>query len=121
MIKFKVPHRLPGLNEVTAKNRTNKHVGAKLKKETEELISFYVPKGVKLVTKANVTLTWHERTKRRDPDNVASAVKFLFDSMVNCDLLASDSQVWVGSIHHNFIYGSTWDGVVVELEEEDYL
>ena len=39
---LKIEQRLPGLNEVINANRRNKYLGAKLKRETEEIIGQYI-------------------------------------------------------------------------------
>ena len=40
-MKLVIPGTLPGLNEYTKANRTNKYVAAKFKREAEGLIGYY--------------------------------------------------------------------------------
>ena len=89
---FVIEDKLPSLNDYINACRTNQYKGAKLKKDVESLISAYI-----LVAKSKRTLTptdkpivvhfeWHEKTKRRDADNVVSAKSI---SLMQCKHQAS--------------------------------
>lgn len=49
-----------------------------------------------------VEITWYEKNKRRDPDNVAFAKKFILDSLVESGVLARDSQKYVSAFVDHF-------------------
>ena len=59
---------------------------------------------------------WHERTKRRDPDNIASAKKFVLDALVKNGVLEDDSRKYVKGFY-DVIVDDTKDFVIVELVE----
>lgn len=94
LIKFTIPFTLPSLNDYTKANRTHHRKGNKLKQRTQRDISYYLPK-VEIKKPVTIKITWHEKNKRRDPDNVIFAKKFILDAMVNADVLVDDSQKWV--------------------------
>ena len=83
MIRFFLPGRLDGLNTVIDRNRANRYAGASQKREITHALSWLIhaenipplhgPYGYKFI--------WHEQNRRRDPDNIASAVKFVFDAL----------------------------------------
>lgn len=120
MNHFIIKQKLPGLNQYTNANRVNRYWGAKFKAEVEETIiwainqaraaeTLYQPEG-----KIVVNFEWHERTKRRDADNIASAKKFILDALVKSGVLIDDSRKYVVGFHDTII-DDTQDYVTVEL------
>jgi len=96
---------LPGLNAVIGANRSDKHAGARLKRKTDtaivtELQALGCPPlpAVPLVW----TFIWRCENKRRDPDNIASAAKFVFDALQRAGLLDNDGWGQVAELHHYF-------------------
>ena len=59
---------------------------------------------------------WHERTKKRDADNIASAKKFILDALVKNGVLEDDSRKYVKGFY-DVIVDDKSDFVVVELVE----
>ncbi len=115
-------HQLPSLNDYIAANRSNKYLGAKFKKEVEEVIgwsikqaltskSLYKPTGAVILK-----IEWHERTKRRDADNIASGKKFILDALVKQGVLIDDSRKYVKGFY-DVIIDDKKDFVKVELIE----
>lgn len=119
---FIIEAKLPSLNDYINACRTNQYKGAKFKKDTENLISAYIQnaKVRKTVTPTDkpiiVHFEWHERTKRRDSDNVASAKKFILDAMQTSGIIPNDSRKYVKGFTDK-ILDDTKDFVVVRLEE----
>lgn len=93
-MKFTIPARLPGLNELIAANRSNPHAGAKLKRETDEAVRLAIRAARLTPIKGAVKMriTFFEPNKKRDPDNVYSGVKFILDALVREGILQNDSQ-----------------------------
>lgn len=59
---------------------------------------------------------WHERTKKRDADNIASAKKFILDALVKNGVLEDDSRKYVKGFYDTIIDDKE-DFVIVELVE----
>lgn len=59
---------------------------------------------------------WHERTKKRDADNIASAKKFILDALVKGGVLVDDSRKYVKGFY-DVIVDDKEDFVIVELIE----
>lgn len=99
---FTVKGQLPSLNDVTRANRTHWAVGAKQKAEAESRIGWYIREAkLKPVSgPCHVQIAWHEPNRRRDIDNVTSAVKFVLDALVKQGILPDDSQAYVSTITH---------------------
>lgn len=119
---FKIEQRLPSMNELIAANRQNRYKGAKMKRETEEVIGQYIRiarlRGtIKPVSEpVEVYIEWHEKTKKRDADNVQSAQKFILDALQKQGILINDNRRYVKQIYHKIV-DDTEDFVEVTLKE----
>lgn len=101
---FTIPGRLPGLNEYTNACRKNSRAGARMKKAAEH----QVIAGILSCTSAtvpgrvSVSITWYEKDRRRDLDNVAFAKKFILDAMVRTGVIGGDDQKHVVQLADEF-------------------
>ena len=84
--------RLPGANEYIAACRTNKYVGAKMKKEAQELVKWQIARLPRLRGKLEITFRWIEPNNRRDYDNVAFGKKFILDALQEMGKLENDDR-----------------------------
>ena len=111
-----IPGEFPGLNEVTAANRTNRYAGAAQKRRATDAVAMYV-KAHRLrplfPQRYNWRFTWYCADRRRDPDNIASACKFVFDGLQKAGVLDNDGWSQVGEICHRFVVDAE-PGVLVE-------
>ncbi len=57
---------------------------------------------------------WHEKTFRRDKDNVASAKKFIFDALQETGILRGDGNKFVLGFTDTFVHDDR-DGVIVTI------
>lgn len=119
---FTINCKLPSLNDWIKANRSNKYQGAKFKQEIEEVIGWSIKQALASKTlhkpKNAVILRfyWHERTKRRDADNIASAKKFILDALVKNGVLIDDGRKYVKGFY-DVIIDDKADFVKVELIE----
>lgn len=103
---FVIEQKLPSLNEVIGSNRANRMMGAKQKREIQSDILTYIRLAclngdlVPQRKRCTVSITWHERTKKRDVDNIQSAQKFILDAMVDGGILEDDGRRYVAQIYH---------------------
>ena len=122
MNSFIINQKLPSLNEWWYSLASNKYKGAKFKKDIEEVIGWSIRQALasKNLYKPNgavmVHFEWHEKTKRRDADNIASAKKFILDALVKTGVLVDDSRKYVVGFTDKII-DDTSDYVRVELIE----
>ncbi len=112
-----IPGRLPGLNEVIETNRSNRYQGATLKKNATMLVQVVSREGFTALVCGSYhwRFTWYEKDRRRDPDNIASAAKFIFDGLQHRGVITNDGWGTVASIYHAFEIGEP--GVLVEVRE----
>lgn len=119
---FKIEQRLPSMNELIAANRQNRYKGAKMKRETEEVIGQYIRiarlRGtIKPVSEpVEVYIEWHEKTKKRDVDNIQQGAKYVLDALQKQGILINDSRRYVKQIYHKIV-DDTADFVEVTLNE----
>lgn len=120
MINYNIDGKLPSLNELIAKINRNRHVGNKFKKETEYSI------GWQLKTQHNgkferigMIFVWREPDNRRDDDNVASAHKYILDSMQSLGIIVGDGKKDIAGIEDVFILDKDNQGVNLLIYEYD--
>lgn len=63
-----------------------------------------------------IYIEWHEKTKRRDADNIQSSQKFVLDAMVANRVLQNDNRRYVKQVYHEIIDDKE-DFVVVTIKE----
>ena len=104
MQKFIIKGRLNGLNEYTNKNRRNPYAGAKMKKDNENIVIYYIKRfKLKKVDKypIKIKIDWYEKNRKRDIDNITFATKFILDGIVKAEIMQNDSQKYVNEIEHH--------------------
>lgn len=120
MTKFVIEGRLPGLNEYTAACRSNKYAGAKMKKESQQLVETaiirYIPR-VRFDGPVQIVFAWHEPNRRRDLDNICFAKKFILDAMVSMGIITTDSRKGVGQFFDIFEVDKKNPRIEVEIQE----
>lgn len=113
-----IPLKLPGLNEYVRACRSNRFEGAKMKRENESAIAFYIRGLPALSGPVRITFAWTEGNARRDLDNVAFAKKFILDALVKTGKLPNDDRRHVLGFTDTFrTVPGVW-GVSVIIEEE---
>jgi Holliday junction resolvase RusA-like endonuclease len=113
-ITFFLDFPLPTLNEMIRTARGNKFASAAQKKKYTELVATEIMVQTERphFNAISLDITWIETKKKRDPDNVFTAVKFILDGMVAADIIRDDDRDHVVSIT-NRIAASYSRGVAV--------
>ena len=119
---FLIDAQLPSLNEYTRACRSHWSKGAEFKKSVESLIGYSINAAVRKGTlhpvdkPVEIYIYWHERTRRRDCDNIQSAQKFILDALQSYKIIKNDSRRYVRQIRHEVIDDKK-DFVIVEMRE----
>lgn len=98
---FIIHGKLPSLNEYVDECRRNRYSSNKYKKNIELFIKAEIhnAKVRKTLSALNqpvfVVFEWHEKTKRRDSDNIAFAKKFILDAMQSAGIIPNDNRKYV--------------------------
>lgn len=115
-----INEKLPNLNNYTKACRTNKYVGASMKKNYERIISAYIMqqlKGVNFKNKVKLSFRWYEKNKRRDLDNIAFSKKFILDALVSNQVIVTDGWQGVVGFTDEFFIDKSGYRVEVDIEE----
>lgn len=113
--------RLPGLNELIAKERTHRQAGAALKRQAEKQVRYYIRdqlRGYRPRTPVKLHYYIYERDKRRDLDNVFSlCAKVLQDSLVKERIIDNDGWNYIDGFTAQFFVDKNFPRIEVEIEE----
>jgi len=94
------------LNTYINAERSNRFYGATIKKKCTQYVINAIESNDKLepiTEKQDFSFCWYQKNKRKDPDNIAFACKFVFDGLVKSGILPNDNQAFVGRIHHTIL------------------
>lgn len=121
---FIIKAKLPSLNDYVKACRANKYAGAKFKQEVEEVIGWGIKQAISAgkLRRAEdpviIHFKWHEKTKRRDADNIASAKKYILDAMQAFGVIPNDSRKYVRAFTDEIIDDKEdFVEVIIELYE----
>ncbi|MFP4662686.1 MAG: RusA family crossover junction endodeoxyribonuclease [Halanaerobiales bacterium] len=87
--KITIPGEMPGLNKITKAAKDHYHAYNNMKRENTELVMLIANKLPKMKS-VKLNITWYCKNKRRDPDNIAAAKKFILDGLVEAGVLKND-------------------------------
>ena len=100
-MKFEIPGRLPGLNEIIDAAKRNPHEYARMKETCTAMVA-WLAKKLPRFEKVALVITWYEPDQRRDLDNIMAGQKFILDGLVAAGTIPNDSQKYVRGIVHRF-------------------
>ena len=108
MGKIVINGQLTTLNQYINAERRNRYIAGSIKKkETKRCADSALQylednPDVKIEFPANIHIKWYRENKRSDPDNIAFAIKFIFDGLMEAGLLENDNWVNIKRIEHDF-------------------
>lgn len=112
---------MPGLNEVVESAKGAGGSGrmyAKLKATwTEAVWARALAARLRPMKRVRLRFEWRERDRRRDPDNVASAKKFVLDGLVSARVIPGDGWAHVAGWDDVFEVVERNPGVAISLTE----
>lgn len=123
MIEFTIHTKLYTCNEYILFCRSNKFLGAKIKKDTENKIVYEI-KNQKIKNSIKnppiiITFKWIEKTRRRDKDNIAFSKKFILDAMQKAKIIENDNNNYILGFKDLFFYDKKIESNYVKIEIEE--
>ena len=112
---IKIQGKLPSLNEYIEACRTNYGKGSRIKKEIESPIILQLARMKPITSPVIIHFLWHERTRRRDKDNVAAGKKFILDAMQKSGKLINDNNNYIKGFTDRYEYGGEY-GCTITIE-----
>ena len=100
-----IPGRLPGMNEYQMACRSHWSNGAKMKSDAQQICELYMAKAKRKKVhfeKADISIVWYEKNKRRDKDNISFGRKFIFDALQSMGILDNDGWGQIAEIRERF-------------------
>lgn len=89
-----IPGKLHNLNDYISAERSNRYVGAQMKKADQNIIFHHARKqlkGVKIEKPVFMEYAWYEENRMRDKDNISSyGRKVIQDGLVRAHVLRGD-------------------------------
>ena len=104
--QFTIPFELCDLNTYINAERTNRFKEAKIKKEQTESIAWITKQLTKVDVPFKLKVVWYVKNKKKDPDNVAFAKKFILDGMKEGGMIENDGMAQVVGFEDVFIVTS---------------
>ncbi len=118
-MKRVIPGEMPGMNEIidaAKKGRKGYQPYAVMKKENTNIVT-WVAKKVPKKKRIHLDITWIAKDKRRDPDNIAAAVKFIWDGLVEAGVIKNDGWNENGGWSNHFEVDKNNPRIVVIIKE----
>lgn len=116
---FTIEGRFPSLGDYVAAERRGRLAGASMRRrEAERARLAAAAAGVPAFSgRVTVRLLWVEPSRRRDPDEIAFAKKFVLDGMVAAGVIEGDGQSRVVGLQDTFAVDPARPRVVVEVRD----
>jgi len=118
---FTIDGRLPTMNEIIASAKKGKgcyQPYSKMKHEYTTLVSLMARRSP-MFKKPSLKITWYEKNKKRDMDNIVAGKKFILDGLVTAGIIKDDSRKYINSIHDIIKDDSKNPRIEVTLTEEE--
>lgn len=100
-----IPGRLPGMNEYQNACRSHWASGAMMKSDAQQICELSMAKARRSKAhfdRADIAITWYEKNKRRDKDNISFGRKFIFDALQSMGILENDGWKQIRRITEQF-------------------
>lgn len=112
---------LDGLNDYINAERSNRHRGAMMKLDNENIVAFAICeclRGVKINKPVFMEYTWIERNRRRDKDNISSfGRKVIQDALVHQEVIKNDGWKYVVGFSDRFEVDKNNPRIEVKITE----
>lgn len=114
---FTIPGRFPSLNEyIAANNRFRLESAAMKRKHTDRVCERAQSSDMPIFRNpVFVVVSWVEKDRRRDIDNIRFGMKFILDGLVKAGVIPNDSQRWVLGIEDRYFVDHDNPRVIVTI------
>ncbi len=118
MVTFKIPGRLPSLNQSYRVGRY-RYKRSHDRQNQKRTIAGYIwdAQVPKFTRPIHVAIRWVEKDARRDYDNISAGAKVILDSLVATEKIPNDSRKWVDPVSHEFAVDKENPRIEVTINE----
>lgn len=114
--RIEIPMKLPSLNDYIRTCRSNAYAGAKMKKEIQQLIEWYLIKMPVYTKPIYIHFHWVEVNHKRDLDNISYGKKFILDAMQELGKIPNDNTDYIKGFTDTFSYEKQ-NKIIIEITE----
>ena len=107
------------LNKYIEKERINKFLGAKIKKEMTEICRVQTLRKKKIKNRSKIIFSWYCKNKKKDPDNISFSKKFILDGLVLSGVIKNDGWRQISGFEDKFFVDKKNERIEIEIEEEE--
>ena len=122
VLQLCINDRLPGLNEYISACRRNPYAGAKMKRESQDFVAWWIrqeTKGYTVKGPVKMVYRWYEPNRKRDLDNISSyGRKVIQDALVQCKILPDDGWENITGFIDEFYVDKKYPRIEVELWQD---
>ena len=115
-----IPGTFPTLNDYIDAERRHRQIAATIKRDETERVRLLALRLPKFTKPVHMIFTWHEKDRRRDPDNIIFSKKFLLDGLVLAGVIPNDTQKWILSFSESWIIDKKNPCVEILIIDEEY-
>jgi Holliday junction resolvase RusA-like endonuclease len=120
MARFTIPGRLPSLNESFKVGRYRFGASRKRQIQKKWVGDWIVAANVPIFKcQIDIVVTWVEKDRRRDYDNISAGIKVILDALVKTGRIPNDGRKWVAPPIHLFQIDKKNPRVEVEIREHN--
>ena len=115
---FVFPGEMTSLNDYISVERTNRFMAASVKKAETEGIALLARNAAPIPDDAypvSVYFKWYVKDRRKDPDNIAYAKKFILDGLQDAGIITNDSFKCISHFSDDFFVDKLEPRVEVEI------
>jgi Holliday junction resolvase RusA-like endonuclease len=87
--KLVIKGEFPGLNKIIDAAKSHYQAYRRMKQDNTNAVAWPAKK-LPVYEAVELEVTWYCKNRRRDPDNIAAAIKFIFDGLVEAGRLKND-------------------------------
>ena len=117
MTKITIPGELPSMNEIIKIAKRSPYAYSKLKKDNTYICTLVFRKLPKM-KRVRLKITYYAKDKRKDPDNIAVAKKFILDGLVNAGVIKNDGWDEMAGWEEEFKVDKKNPRIEIEIKEE---
>ena len=108
--------KFPSLNDYIRECRGNKYQAAVTKRVMEDYLILHMKNVPVFEGPVYISFHWIEHGRKRDPDNVAFAKKFVLDALVKGGHLKNDTARYIAGFSDTFAQGAEY-GLRLHIKE----
>ena len=118
-MQIEILGELPSMNEIIAeakKGRKGYQPYNTMKATYTEMVA-WTAKALPPMKRVRLDIRWYSKNKKKDPDNIAAGVKFIFDGLVAAGVIKNDGWEENGGWSNSFYVDKDNPRIEIDIEE----